>query len=69
MNEDGSYGSYTIYHPVENRVGLSLADWLALAGCLVLAVAGFVTVRRIRKKRRARRMAGKEKDEHETEAH
>ena len=69
MNEDGSYGSYTIYHPVENRVGLSLADWLALAGCLVLAVAGFVTVRRIRKKRRARRTAGKEKDEHETEEH
>ena len=69
MNEDGSYGSYTIYQPVEDRVGLSLADWLALAGCLVLAVAGFVTVRRIRKKRRARRMAGKEKDEHETEEH
>lgn len=64
--EDGSYGSYTIYEPAPDRSGLSLAEWLALAGCVVLGTAAVVLVLRLRKRKR-RASAEKETCDYETD--
>ena len=61
-NDDGSYGSYTIYTPVHDRTDPSLAEWMALAGTVILAAALiFWIVKLIRKHKRG-------ENDHETQS-